>query len=99
MRTKFLQPVLLCLLLSCTQQKKNDPPAATIPAAKMNTVKHEKKFAGIAFANTKDYICGMPLTAGVEDTTSYKGKLYGFCSAECKDEFIKNPGQYLAAGK
>ncbi len=59
----------------------------------------EKKIAGIAFANKQDYVCGMPVTAGVEDTVTYKGKLYGFCSVECKGEFLKNPAQYLTAAK
>jgi YHS domain-containing protein len=41
----------------------------------------------------------MPLTAGLEDTTRYKGKLYGFCSRECKEEFLKNPEGYSAKAK
>jgi YHS domain-containing protein len=44
----------------------------------------------------KDPACGMPLTAGLEDTLQYKGKLYGFCSRECKAAFIKDPATYLA---
>ncbi len=47
----------------------------------------------------KDPACGMPLTAGLEDTTRYKGKLYGFCSKECKEEFLKNPDGYAAKSK
>ena len=31
----------------------------------------------------------------VADTLTYQGKLYGFCGTGCKEEFIKNPGQYL----
>lgn len=57
----------------------------------------EKKFAGVIFANEKDYICGMPVTAGVDDTAHYKNKVYGFCAKECKDEFLKNPEAHLAA--
>jgi YHS domain-containing protein len=45
----------------------------------------------------KDPACGMPLTAGLEDTTRYKGKLYGFCSKECKAEFLKDPGSYVTS--
>jgi YHS domain-containing protein len=41
--------------------------------------------------NTRDPSCGMPLTAMIEDTLHYKGKVYGFCSDECRDEFRKNP--------
>lgn len=47
----------------------------------------------------KDPACGMPLTAGLEDTTRYKGKLYGFCSKECMAEFLKDPEGYSAKAK
>jgi YHS domain-containing protein len=47
----------------------------------------------------KDPACGMPLTAGLEDTMRYKGRLYGFCSKECKEEFLKNPEGYSAKAK
>ena len=47
----------------------------------------------------KDPACGMPLTAELEDTTRYKGKLYGFCSKECKEEFLKDPEGYSAKAK
>jgi len=45
----------------------------------------------------KDLVCGMPISAGVSDTAHYKGKAYGFCAKECKDEFLKAPEQYLTA--
>jgi YHS domain-containing protein len=50
----------------------------------------------LSFAFAKDPACGMPLKMGLTDTTTYKGKLYGFCSRECKDEFLKNPAGYVA---
>ena len=53
----------------------------------------------LKFDNLKDPACGMPLTAGVEDTVHFKGKLYGFCSKECKDTFLKAPNAYLAETK
>lgn len=90
-------------LLSCS----NNTADKEVP--KTDTAKHEthtmtpplpeKKFDGIAFANAKDFICGMPVTAGVEDTAHYKEKVYGFCAKECKDEFLKNPEQYLTVKK
>lgn len=57
--------------------------------------KEEKanKFAGLQFASDKDTICGMPLTAGVEDTLMVAGKVYGFCATECKEEFGKMLGR------
>ncbi len=51
---------------------------------------------GLTFALQKDPACGMPLHAGLEDTTIYQGKLYGFCSAACKEAFLKNPAEFLA---
>lgn len=58
-------------------------------------IKKAKPFAGLEFADKKDLVCGMPLTAGIEDTVSYKGKLYGFCATGCKEDFVKNPKAYL----
>jgi YHS domain-containing protein len=45
----------------------------------------------------KDHVCGMPVSAGISDTAHYNGKVYGFCSKECKDEFVKAPMQYLSS--
>ena len=62
----------------------------------MQTALHpELGFKNLKFDNTKDLACGMPLRAGVGDTAYYKGKLYGFCSAECKKEFEKHPEEYV----
>jgi len=46
--------------------------------------------------NKRDFICGMPVTAGIADTAHYKGKVYGFCASECKAEFMKSPDSYTA---
>lgn len=44
----------------------------------------------------KDWRCGMPLEEGqIADTANYEGKLYGFCSKECKADFVKEPQAYL----
>ena len=50
----------------------------------------------LKFDYPKDPACGMPLKAGLEDSTQYKGKLYGFCSKECKETFMKSPESFLA---
>jgi YHS domain-containing protein len=49
------------------------------------------------FANAKDYNCGMDTDDTYTDSSIYKGKVYGFCSATCKREFDKTPEKY--AGK
>lgn len=41
----------------------------------------------------------MPVTAGVSDTAQYKNKVVGFCSSECKAEFLKNPEANIAAAE
>jgi len=51
----------------------------------------------IKLSANSDLVCGMPVKAGVEDTAHYKGKVYGFCAKECKEEFLKDPKQYLTA--
>ena len=96
---KLLLTVLVMQgLISCGENKtektitpaaKSDTTVMTVPPVK------EKEFAGVVFENKKDYICGMPISAGVSDTAHYKGKVYGFCATECKDEFLKTPQQYL----
>ncbi len=54
-----------------------------------------EQFKNVVFDAKKDLVCGMPTNAGVSDTAHYKNKVYGFCSKECKGEFIKNPPAYL----
>ncbi|MEQ1553514.1 MAG: YHS domain-containing protein, partial [Ferruginibacter sp.] len=53
----------------------------------------------LVFAVNKDLVCGMPVTAGISDTTIYNGKIYGFCAPDCKAEFLKDPNQFLTAKK
>ncbi len=59
-------------------------------------VKEQVASSTIKLADTRDLVCGMPVKAGVEDTALYKGKIYGFCAKECKEEFVKDPKHYLA---
>lgn len=59
------------------------------PDSLVNTVK--VKYTPAMVDNKMDLACGMPLTAGIKDTCHYKGKVYGFCSTECKEAFLKNP--------
>ncbi|MEN9319354.1 MAG: hypothetical protein RLZZ309_341 [Bacteroidota bacterium] len=49
--------------------------------------------------NKKDPTCGMPVTAGISDTAHYDNKVVGFCSAGCKEEFLKNPKANIAAAE
>lgn len=62
----------------------------------VQTVDSTSKFTAEMVSNKRDYICGMPVTAGIADTAHYKGKVYGFCATECKEEFLKSPEAYTA---
>lgn len=61
------------------------------PANPLNSLNYDNKI---------DFYCQMDIAKyGVSDTTHYKGKLYGFCSKMCKDEFLKTPEKYLTKNK
>ena len=94
---KIIGILITAAVLSCNQ------PNTAAPEKKMETVAPAKdaavnaNLAKLSFASTKDMSCGMPISAGLSDTATYKGKLYGFCSAECKADFLKDPESHLAA--
>ena len=46
--------------------------------------------------NRIDPICGMSTIKDMSDTTTYKGNILGFCSSECKAEFMKKPEDFIA---
>ena len=56
-------------------------------------------FATSLVDNKKDPTCGMPVTAGISDTAHYDGHVLGFCSSECKNEFLKNPKAGLGSAE
>jgi YHS domain-containing protein len=58
-----------------------------------------KTYAVSLVDNKKDPTCGMPVTAGIGDTAHYDKHVLGFCSAECKAAFLKNPTTGLAAAE
>ncbi len=42
----------------------------------------------------KDPVCGMEVRENLGFKSSYKGKTYAFCSANCKQNFDKKPESY-----
>jgi YHS domain-containing protein len=89
---------LLFVLFSCHQAGDNKT-AVTKDTTASATAAVNGVLPGLKdlqFAYAKDPSCGMPLKAGLLDTTTYKGKLYGFCSKECKAEFLTDPAGYTA---
>ena len=87
-------------ILSCgqTNDKANTSSADTNQVAAMDTTL-EKTYAVSLVNNKKDPTCGMPVTAGISDTVHYEKNVLGFCSVECKNEFLKNPKANLAAAE
>ncbi|MGH2646979.1 MAG: YHS domain-containing protein [Ginsengibacter sp.] len=91
--------LLVCsvMIISCNNQPgkgsadKNETTVASTSTADTT------KFTTDMVDNKKDPTCGMPLAAGIEDTAHYKNKVLGFCSKECKDEFLKDPEKNIAA--
>lgn len=55
----------------------------------------EKICTGFKCDNDTDFICKMPLPGNTNDTVHYAGKIYGFCSAFCRNEFKAAPHAYL----
>jgi len=90
-----LQFLLIILLATpaCHQNPKSEESDVTSSADSMvvTTDKTKPVFTAAMVDNKKDPNCGMPVTAGIADTVHYKGKVYGFCSDECRDAFLKNP--------
>ncbi len=80
---------LLIVFLSCNQAPKAETKYVS-PAIAAKDSSHVKfKLADVD--NKLDPSCMMPLTAGIGDTAHYKNHVLGFCSAECKKDFFKDP--------
>ncbi|TBR19959.1 YHS domain-containing protein [bacterium] len=45
----------------------------------------------------RDPVCAMEVREGVLPTAEFGGRRYYFCSATCKDEFLKAPGSFAGA--
>jgi YHS domain-containing protein len=90
MKIKILTAAFIPAFLSChtqTQPLTNNSMVRVDSASQIS----KARFKGLKYADPRDLSCMMPLVAGVEDTAVYNGKIYGFCSKECKEEFLKNP--------
>jgi YHS domain-containing protein len=79
--------LLASLVFACSQKPKTEMTSVAVKATDPLKAKYTRDMVD----NKKDPSCGMPLTAGIEDTVHYNGKVYGFCSDECKQIFLKNP--------
>jgi YHS domain-containing protein len=90
----------LILLVACnSNNSENKKETLSQPASKDSINVGTAISDSLKVDNKKDPICGMPVKGNINDTTFYQGKLYGFCSTECKDEFLKNPKEHIAAAE
>jgi YHS domain-containing protein len=98
MTKNLIMMALLMAVASChSNHTANQATAAKDSMSWATAPSPKPDLKSLHFDYPKDPACGMPLTAGLEDTTHYKGKLYGFCSKECKDAFLKEPESITAA--
>ena len=43
-----------------------------------------------------DPVCGMQIDSSqAEGQAQYEGRVYYFCSTECRDKFLANPKEYV----
>jgi YHS domain-containing protein len=85
-------------MFACNQNSQtatNEKDATRADSMMMKTDSTKIIYTAAMVDNKKDPNCGMPVTAGIEDTVHYKNKVYGFCSKECKDAFEKNPEELM----
>jgi YHS domain-containing protein len=84
--------VVLCALASCDRLSPGETKSTAPVLKKIINVKLS------SLATNMDLVCQMPLKDGdIADTANYQNKVYGFCSSECKQNFSKNPGEYVVA--
>jgi len=97
MKFNSLFALFLLMVLFACNNRNNAKASETTPKDSTTAAAPQAGFAGIEFASKMDLACGMLLTAGIQDTAHYKGKIYGFCSTDCKNDFLKTPEAFLAS--
>jgi len=93
-KTTILTIAILSIVsISCgekQEQKKMEVKSAN------EEVMHAAHNLDVKVDNKIDPICEMETEGHVSDTIHYAGKVYGFCSSGCKEEFAKNPDLHLS---
>lgn len=60
------------------------------PKAEPEMKTEETKALTVQLVSDKDPVCGMTVGTSPADTTLLNGKVYGFCSDDCKEGFLKD---------
>jgi len=97
MNSKITLIILSIFILSACQSKQPAPPVVTAPPTPVMKMPApaQRLEKLVKLEGKTDLVCGMPVSAGISDTITYRKKLYGFCSAGCKEEFVKDPIAYI----
>ncbi|WP_456312080.1 YHS domain-containing protein [Pseudomonas shirazensis] len=96
---KFLLIALIATVISCNKKEEKKHPHDHPHAMETEEVYKDPKnpLNKLTYASKIDFSCQMDISKyGVSDTVTYKGKLYGFCSSVCKEDFMTKPDEYLA---
>ena len=59
-----------------------------------DTTTKSESIKSVQVSNHEDPVCSMNVDKNVADSANYNGQILGFCSSECKSEFLKNPTAY-----
>ena len=89
----LLAAMIFIAVVSCKNENQNQN--LEVKVADEHNHSATKKL-DVKVDNRLDPICEMETTGHLSDTIHYNGKIYGFCSSGCKEEFAKNPEQYLS---
>jgi YHS domain-containing protein len=87
---KLILPLLF--VAAACQNKPQEPQVLTAPALEQ---KAESEKPQIVLASDIDPVCMMSVKEEYADTAMVDGKIYAFCGASCKEDFLKNPSEYL----
>ena len=93
---KILPILVVALILAACASNEKKSEEIKSPSPMVETTTEPVHYMPEMVVNKKDFSCGMPVSAGISDTCQIDGKSYGFCSPECKAEFMKDPKKYLA---
>ncbi len=92
---KLLLILALPIFFACNNKSNTDSSTKTDTTSTTSVTK-EPECKVAMLTSDKDYVCGMTISdGGIADTAHYGGKVYGFCSSDCKDNFVKEPQKYL----
>jgi len=90
---KFILSIILLLSIACQHDKPAETKATSVKTD--SVIAKSSPYTLDMVVNQKDLACYMPLKEGIGDTVHYHGKVYGFCSKECKKEFLTRPSYYV----